>query len=57
MGAKTFLGEHLCALHVFLCALVSRPVWTLTRAQLRGNIGTNWSDIALDTHLIRISQT
>jgi len=27
-----------CALHVFLCALVLRPVCARTRAQLRGNI-------------------
>ena len=30
--------EHLCALQVLLCALVSRP--TCTRAQLRGTVGT-----------------
>jgi len=35
---KQFWKEHLCALKVFLCALVSRPVWARTRAQLRGNI-------------------
>src|SRR6218665_3220086 len=28
-----------CALHVFLCARVLRPVCARTRAQLRGNIG------------------
>ena len=27
-----------CALHVFLCVLVLRPVCARTRAQLRGNI-------------------
>src|SRR6218665_1175347 len=30
--------EHLCALQVFLCALVSRLVSVRTRAQVRGNI-------------------
>jgi len=41
---KNFLDywkEHLCALQVFLCALVSRPVCMHTHAQLRGNIGYN----------------
>src|SRR6218665_279938 len=39
---KHFWREHLCALHVFLCALtalVPRPVCAQTCAQLRGNIG------------------
>src|SRR6218665_2835007 len=31
-------GKIFCALHVFLCALVLRPVCARTRAQLRGNI-------------------
>jgi len=35
---KHFWKEHLCALQVFLCALVSRPVRVRTLAQLRGNI-------------------
>jgi len=39
MGKRTFLNENLCALQVFLCALISRPVSARTRAQLRGNIG------------------
>src|SRR6218665_1012178 len=30
--------ENLCALQVFVGALVSRPVCSCTRAQLRGNI-------------------
>jgi len=42
MCQKEFLKEHLCALKVFLCALVSRPVCTRTHAQLRGNIGHNY---------------
>jgi len=33
-----FWKENLCALKVFLCALVSRHVCARTRAQLRGNI-------------------
>ena len=33
---KHLWKEHLCALQVFLCALVSRPV--CTRTQLRANI-------------------
>src|SRR6218665_1621861 len=33
-----FLKKDLCALQVFLCALISRPVYTRTCAQLRGNI-------------------
>src|SRR6218665_610863 len=35
---KHFWKEHLCALKVFLCALVSQPMCARTRAQLRGNI-------------------
>jgi len=42
--AKTFLKEHLCALQVLFCALVSRPVCVRTRAQLRGNIGDDDND-------------
>jgi len=37
--AKTFLKETLCALQVFLSALISRRVCACTCAQLRGNIG------------------
>jgi len=33
--------EHLCALQVFLCALISGLVCTRTCVQLRGNIGSN----------------
>ena len=40
---KHFLKENLCALHIFLCAHVSRPVCARTRAQLRRNIGGNVS--------------
>jgi len=29
---------NVCVLQVFLCALISRPVCTRTRTQLRGNI-------------------
>jgi len=36
-----FLKENLCALQVFLCALILRPVCARTRAQLRGNIGVD----------------
>jgi len=36
---KHYLKENLCALQVFLCALISRPAWARTHAQLRGNIG------------------
>ena len=36
--AKAFLEEHLCALQVFLCAQVSRPVCVCTRAELIGKI-------------------
>ena len=32
--AKKFLKENLCALQVFLCALISRPVSLRTRARL-----------------------
>src|SRR6218665_3802095 len=42
MWKTHFWREHLCdlcALLVFLCALVSQPICTHTRAQLRGNIG------------------
>jgi len=39
MRKRHFLREHLCALQVFLHALVSRPVCACTHAQLRGNIG------------------
>src|SRR6218665_3299652 len=35
---NTVWREHLCALQVFLCALVSRPVCARTCAQFRGNI-------------------
>jgi len=35
---KHFPKEHLCALQVFLCVLVSRPAFAQTHAQLRGNI-------------------
>ena len=38
---KHFWKKHLCALQVFLCALVSRPVCIRIDAQLRGNIGRN----------------
>ena|SRR6218665_490268 len=38
MCKRHFWREHLCALQVLLCALVSRPVSAHTRAQLRGNI-------------------
>jgi len=34
-----FWKEDLCALQVFMCALVSQLVCVRTRAQLRGNIG------------------
>jgi len=37
MCAKTFLKENFCALQLFFCARVSRPV--CARAQLRGNVG------------------
>ena len=36
--SKQLWREHLCALQVFLCALISRPVCGRTRARLRGNI-------------------
>jgi len=36
--AHIMCKTHLCALQVFLCALVSWPVCARTRAQLRGNI-------------------
>ena len=38
--AKSIFGENtdLCALWVFWCVLVSRPVCALTHSQLRGNI-------------------
>jgi len=38
---KHFLKEQSCALQVFLCALISRPVCACTRARLRGNIALN----------------
>jgi len=34
-----FCKEHLWALQVFWCALVSRFVYARTRTRLRGNIG------------------
>jgi len=37
-----FLKENLCALQVFLCALIWRPVCARTRAQFRGNIACMW---------------
>ena len=37
-----FFKENSCALQVFLCALISRPVCACTRAQLRGNIGCDY---------------
>jgi len=37
-GQKHFWREHVCALQVFLCALVSQTVCACTRAQLRRNI-------------------
>jgi len=36
---KEHNSEHLCALQVFLCALVSWLVCVRTSPQLRGNIG------------------
>jgi len=39
--ALTCMFWIFCALHVFFCARVLRPVSARTRAQLRGNIGTN----------------
>ena len=52
MCAKSFFkGKFMCALsflvlcyvmlYGYLCALISRPVRAHTRAQLRGNIGSN----------------
>ena len=38
MCQKVFVGNLLCALQVFLLALVSRPVCARTCAQLRKNI-------------------
>jgi len=38
----------LCALQIFLCAFISRPVRALTRAQLRGNIAWQSSMQPLD---------
>ena len=35
---ETVLKGNLCALKVFLCALVSRPVYARTQLSLRGNI-------------------
>jgi len=32
-------GTFMCAIQVFLCALISRPVFMQKHAQLRGNIG------------------
>jgi len=32
---------HVCAFQVFLCALISESVCARTRAQLRGNIGSD----------------
>jgi len=47
---KHFCKEHLCALQVFLCALVSRLVYVRTRTQLRNtdliSLGT-WIQIEL----------
>jgi len=40
---KHFWRERLCALYVFLCAHVSRPVCASRRAQFRGNIGQDRS--------------
>ena len=40
MWVKQFLKENLCALQVFLCALIPRPVGAHARAQLRGNIAS-----------------
>jgi len=37
--AKIFLKKNLCALQVFLWALISPPVRVRTRTQMRGNIG------------------
>jgi len=39
---KHFLKEHLCALQVFSCALISRLVCAHIHAQLRGNIDHVW---------------
>ena len=39
MCIKHFWKEHLCALEVFLCLLISRLVCVRAHAQLRGNIG------------------
>jgi len=36
---KHVLKGNLCALQVFLCALISRPVCARKSAQLRGNTG------------------
>ena len=33
-----FLRENFCALHVFLCVLISQPVCARAHAQPRGNI-------------------
>src|SRR6218665_390245 len=44
----TFMCAHLCALQVFLCALVSRPVCAHTCTQPRGSIGLNPAHFDLD---------
>ena len=41
--AKTFIKENICALKVFLYALISRPV--CARAQLRGNIANYYNSL------------
>ena len=42
MFKRHFWSEYLCALQVFLCALVAWPMHARTHAQLRGNIGQKW---------------
>jgi len=41
-----------CALHVFLCALVLRPVWARTCTQLRGNIDYDPDASSISTRVI-----
>src|SRR6218665_2497033 len=45
MCQKLFERKFCCALRVFLCALVSRPVCARTCTQLRGNIGCEYLEM------------
>jgi len=49
-----FWKENLCALQVFLCALISQPLCTHTRARLRGNIALLSPPNFLNSHFLSV---